>query len=243
MSVNETPNLSRSCITEQLTRILGSRTFARAHYLNRFLRVAVEETLRGNSGQLKELWLGREVFGRDQLFDPTSDPIVRVQARRLREKLTLYYKNEGPGDPVRISIPTGSYVPVFSTFQRPATPEGDRKIAVLPLTSPDGSEGSMQFAGIVTKELNEALRKPPHAALGKPPNAAYVVAGSVSLAESYFRIFLQLTEARTGRHCWSGWFEQRNTRLHPDARRLAALLCAEIAGPGGYSTSANPRFI
>jgi hypothetical protein len=32
-----------------------------------------------------------EVFGRPETFDPTVDPVVRVEAGRLREKLREYY--------------------------------------------------------------------------------------------------------------------------------------------------------
>jgi hypothetical protein len=237
LNVTGSTDLTYGRIREQLARMAVSRTFARAHYLRRFLICAVEEALRGNSGQLKELWLGGNVFDRDESFDPCVDPIVRVQARRLRQKLTEYYRTEGASDPVRITIPTGSYVPVFSTSGYPEPPgtEGG-EIAVLPLTPAGANPHCAHFAGIMTVELAEAL--------GGTPKANFFVGGSVELEESCCRIHLQLTEARTGRQCWSAWFAHRNTRVQPDGRHLAALLRNEITTrSAGYSTSANPRFM
>jgi TolB-like protein len=79
-------------------------------------------TLAGASDQLKEYVVGVELFERGERFDPRTDTIVRVEARRLRAKLDEYYSGPGATDPVRIDIPRGSYVAVFSTPPAPATP-------------------------------------------------------------------------------------------------------------------------
>jgi len=80
---------------QQLARILASRTFHQADRLKRFISFIVEETLAGRGTQLKEFVLGLEVFGKDARFDPRTDPLVRVQARRLRLRLASYYLDEG----------------------------------------------------------------------------------------------------------------------------------------------------
>jgi serine/threonine-protein kinase len=64
----------------------------------------VERTLEGRGDHLKEYLLGVEVFGRDGAYDPRIDPVVRVEARQLRFKLTEYYATEGRDDPVRILV-------------------------------------------------------------------------------------------------------------------------------------------
>src|SRR5512132_65375 len=67
---------------------------------------------------LKESVLAHELYGKGTDFDGGTDPVVRVDARRLRDKLREYY--EGRSDPVVISLPKGSYVPVFSGNSPPA---------------------------------------------------------------------------------------------------------------------------
>jgi hypothetical protein len=69
---------------EQLNRILASKAFRQASRLQSFLSFVVKETLAGRAEGLKEFAVGVEVFGKDPAFNPQSDPIVRVQARRLR---------------------------------------------------------------------------------------------------------------------------------------------------------------
>lgn len=101
-----------------LDRALAAPEFVNAARLSRFLRFAVEKALAGAGPELKEYLLGVEVFDRGQDFDPRMDPIVRVEARRLRSKLEEYYKGGGLGDPVRIVFRKGSYAPTFE----PATP-------------------------------------------------------------------------------------------------------------------------
>jgi len=86
--------------------------------LCRFLRYVVEETLAARGGAIKEYTLGLEVFERGESFDPREDPIVRVQARNLRMRLTRYYEGPGANDPVRIEVPKRTYVPVFEERQR-----------------------------------------------------------------------------------------------------------------------------
>lgn len=63
------------------------------------------------------------MFGRSASFDPQSDSCVRVQAKRLRLKLTEYYASEGANDPVVVSIPKGSYHLVFETKQPDSSPK------------------------------------------------------------------------------------------------------------------------
>jgi TolB-like protein len=96
-----------------LDRVLAAPEFVNAARLSRFLRFAVEKSLAGAGSELKEYLLGVEVFDRGQDFDPRLDPIVRVEAGRLRGKLQEYYEGGGQGDPVRIVFRKGSYAPSF----------------------------------------------------------------------------------------------------------------------------------
>src|SRR5579884_3557228 len=101
-------------VQQQLARILGSDLFAKSPQLSRFLRFCIDRVLLGRQDELKEQVLGVEVFRRSSSFDPRVDPIVRVEARRLRAKLEEYYAGEGRFDPVIIYFQRGDYVPRFA---------------------------------------------------------------------------------------------------------------------------------
>lgn len=100
-------------IREELARILSSVPFADADRLQRFLTFVVEESLEGRGGRLKESVIGVEVFGRSPGYDPKSDPIVRVQARRLRTKLSEYYEGAPQAAGFQITLPKGGYAPEY----------------------------------------------------------------------------------------------------------------------------------
>jgi hypothetical protein len=134
---------------DQLNRIVSSKAFRQAGRLKRFLSFVVEETVSGRKDRLKEFAVGVEVFGKDSSFDPRNDPIVRVQARRLRAQLTRYYQEEGQEDELVIEMPKGGYAPFFRILKsaapkRPVTPTVVRRntIRVLPFAdhSPEGNQ-------------------------------------------------------------------------------------------------------
>jgi serine/threonine-protein kinase len=100
-------------VLRQVERILTSGGFVNADRLCRFLRFTVEARLKGEQGQIKEYLIGREVFDRNDEYDPRLDPIVRVEARRLRVRLQEYYGGAGRADPIRIEFPKGGYVPTI----------------------------------------------------------------------------------------------------------------------------------
>jgi Tol biopolymer transport system component len=104
-------DLPNAAIRAELERILASGVFSRSQHLRRFLTFIVEQRLAGQGHSLKEAVLAHELYGKGTDFDGGTDPVVRVDARRLRDKLREYY--EGRSDPVVISLPKGSYVPVF----------------------------------------------------------------------------------------------------------------------------------
>jgi TolB-like protein len=102
-------------IRGQLERVLASEGFTNADRMSAFLRFIVDRALAGEAGQVKEYVIGVEVFDRNDQYDPRLDSIVRVEARRLRTKLDEYYAGPGREDALVISVPRGSYVPVFAT--------------------------------------------------------------------------------------------------------------------------------
>lgn len=107
--------IAPEAIIAELERILASKDFDASGRNRRFLRHVVEETLGGRADRIKAYSIATSVFGRDQSFDPQNDPIVRIEAGRLRRSLERYYLTAGQQDTVLIAIPKGSYVPVFQT--------------------------------------------------------------------------------------------------------------------------------
>jgi hypothetical protein len=109
--------VSAGQVRAQLERILASDLFTRSERLSNFLHYIVDRTLEGNGHTLKEQVIAEDVFTRRN-FDSAADPIVRVEARRLRDKLREYYAG-AERQPVIITVPKGSYVPSFE--RNPAT--------------------------------------------------------------------------------------------------------------------------
>lgn len=104
----------------QLARILSSVDFHASERERRFLGYVVDETLAGRQDRIKAFSIAVAAFDRDASFDPQADPIVRMAAGHLRNALERYYLTAGQSDPIRISIPKGGYVPVFSPGRRRA---------------------------------------------------------------------------------------------------------------------------
>mgnify|MGYP000474706182 CR=1 FL=1 len=109
-------------VRAELERIVSSARFSNNPSLTRFLRHTVEETLAGKPGTLKEYSIGLEVFHRGNSFDPRIDPIVRVQASKLRARLRQYYEQEGADSEVLIEYSKGTYVPSFRRRISPSHP-------------------------------------------------------------------------------------------------------------------------
>ncbi|NNE24725.1 MAG: hypothetical protein HKN11_19160 [Rhizobiales bacterium] len=106
--------MNDNLVREQVEKMVSDPLFGPSNRISRFLRYIVEETLNGASDRLKAYSIALSVFDRDHSFDPQGNSIVRVQAKRLRMQLKLYYITTGRTDPVLIEIPKGSYVPKFS---------------------------------------------------------------------------------------------------------------------------------
>ena len=127
-------------VRDAVDRIAASPLFVGSERLSRFLRYVVEETLAGRSQAIKEFSIAVEVYRRPADYDPKIDATVRVEAGRLRSKLRKYYAGEGADEAVRIDLPRGSYVPVFSS-------KCEEDLA--PSLPPVAKEGHTRKAGIV----------------------------------------------------------------------------------------------
>lgn len=117
----------------ELARVLASATFAKASRLCALLTYVVEHSLANRADELTEQHIGINVFGRAAGFNSAEDTIVRGTARLLRQRLDLYYREEGRLDPVRITIPKGSYIAHFEEVHTSPEPFAS---PVVPTSTP-----------------------------------------------------------------------------------------------------------
>ncbi len=84
--------------------------------VGKFLAFICEEYFAGRADRLKEYTIAVEAFGRAETFQAKEDPIVRVHAMRLRQRLAEYYRGEGSHHKVQLRLPKGGYVPAFEVL-------------------------------------------------------------------------------------------------------------------------------
>lgn len=112
--VDPKPVVEPNAVLQQLDRMLKSRHFRNSRRYPAFLAHIVRRTLERDFDSLKERILGIEVFKRAHDYDTAADPVVRITAGEVRKRIALYYHDEGTGQELRIELPPGSYLPVFS---------------------------------------------------------------------------------------------------------------------------------
>lgn len=98
---------------QALARVLQSRALGRSEQLRALLRYVCEAEIEGRAQEVNEYALGVSVLRRPQGYSPAEDSSVRSRAYELRNRLRAYYEAEAPGDPIRIEIDKGAYVPRF----------------------------------------------------------------------------------------------------------------------------------
>jgi serine/threonine-protein kinase len=212
-------------VREHLHRIVGSPAFAKAIRLQTFLRFVVEQTLAGQQDTIKEYAIALEVCGRPPTFDAKTDPIVRVDASRLRARLDAYYRLDGRDDSIRIHLPKGSYVPAFTSAAPPAPGPPAASLAVLPFVDLGPERDDRSFADGLAEELIHRLSTIPALRVIARTSAfryrskdlrriaadlgvAYIVEGSVRSAGPQIRVTVQLTATEDCGVRWSGRYER-----------------------------------
>jgi hypothetical protein len=136
----------KTAILEQLDRLVGNPYFHHSKRYPSFLKFIVVETLAGRAENLKERTLGIEVFGREPDYDTTNDPIVRVTAAEIRKRIAQYYQEPGHEGEIRLSLPSGSYIPHFTK------PASDTVSTAEPTPEPEPEE--LPKPAVVTAEPN-----------------------------------------------------------------------------------------
>jgi TolB-like protein len=217
-------SFSSQDVRTQMDRILLSPAFASSQSLCRLLRFSVEKKLNGEEREIKEYVIGSQVFARGESFDPRLDPIVRVQATKLRARLRGYYDTLGQRDPIVIEFPKGTYVPVFHRRGDPGTgaspaPErqADIALAVLPFRNLTADPDYDHFCDGLTEELIGCMAMAPGfqivsrtsvfrykgqsadvRQIAAELNAAWIIEGSVRRSTGEVCLALHITDASSG---------------------------------------------
>lgn len=232
--------LSPELIRRQVQQILASSHFDASVRNRRFLEFIVDQTLVGNGDRLKGYTIALEVFDRDPSFDPQLDPVVRIEAGRLRRSLERYYLTEGKTSYVVVSIPKGKYVPQFqsrsrtpdfSAFDTDMEPAGDRvSLIVTPVLDqfPSPEEATFDTA-LIEEIITELYTKHREIEIvipairahdgmeadfsASPSKSEYALRGSVRRSENGIRIIFHLADLHNGHLLWTRSFDQDSTSV------------------------------
>jgi len=231
------PMPAQADILNQLDRMLASDAFDASARNRAFLRYVVNETLAGRADHIKGYTVAQEVFQRDVDFDPQLDPVVRIEASRVRRSLERYYLTAGKRDRLIIRLPKGGYVPCFTTRDpddfsdyaetRPADEaEGagvaspDPFVIVRPFESRTGA-GPVDAvaAGLADEVIGRLTRYDGLKVLAENAGAAsgasghrrssggYLLQGSTRQAGRRLRVSVQLLDSADGRYRWVHTFD------------------------------------
>jgi serine/threonine-protein kinase len=244
---------SDQAVREQLDRILASATFQQCDRLKRFLRFIVLESVAGRRNELKEYVIGVQVFGKEDTFDPRTDPIVRVQARRLRAKLERYYGEEGRTDDLIVELPKGGYAPVFRRRDTPvpvkrsigAALASRNTVVVLPFADHSPSRTLDYFCRGLREEIvhhlanfpalrilaADAIETPDGAGArltGDHCDAAMVISGSVRSDGERLRTTTQLVDGASGCYVWSESIDASISDPFGAQERIASAIVSQL---------------
>ncbi len=219
-------------VRRQVEEIIASGDFDASRRSQEFLRFIVQEALADRGDDLTQSAIATRVFGRRDDFDPVVDPIVRIQAGRLRRSLERYYLLSGKHDAVRIELPRGTYVPAFraqaegepASADRPPEPAasvitGDDWPSVVvsafePATS--GSEPEASAARLTEELVLELGRyRDVRTLLGREVDrwepsrrdrVRFSLGGSLREKDGELRVTARLVDHATGEQVWGDEF-------------------------------------
>jgi serine/threonine-protein kinase len=248
-------------VRAELKKILESAGFRNSERMQRFLRLAVERTLDGATDQLKEFALGHDVFDRGKEYDPRTDSIVRVEARRLRKKLRVYYEGEGLLDKVVITFHPGTYVPGFSSGMLVVPAESvdrldPKAVAVLPFSNLSSDPEQIYFCDGISEDIIDALSTvsdlrvlgrgatfmfrdpasgPPNdpRTIGNTLRAGTIVEGSVRKSGGMLRVSARLIDTETGHVRWSTTIDRPETDIFAIKDEIATAISATLCDQVG----------
>jgi TolB-like protein len=247
-------------IRRQLRRILDSSAFGATHAQKAFLEFVVEKALAGKSEEIKGYTVATRVFGRRADFDQATDPIVSIQANKLRRALANYYLVTGKKDPIRIDIPKGAYVPSFTERSGvPAAPslgsggrlihwtDGDWPAVVIRpfqnLTDdPDLDYMAIGLATELAMEINRfqdirvLIRRPEDRGRREVDTGArFAIDGSIRKDPAAVKVAVQLIDLASNIQIWGDMHKTdlEASRIIAFQEKVARMIAAKVCGELG----------
>lgn len=253
--------LKPRAIVEQLRRILSSPEFKATSRQKKFLQFVVEKTIEGRADEIKAYTIATSVFGRKETFDQATDPIVSVEARRLRRALEHYYLLAGLQDPVLIDIPKGGFVPNFrsraaleSTYP-PTQAQLDNGqivsgwpvVLIRPFQNFSEEKNPNFIAeGFTTELAIELARYQDIQVVMKSsdegrqsieePKARFLIDGNIRLGLHKLKVAVQLFDRKTRRQIWGDVYNcnLKTVDLFAFQEEVAQIVAATIAEQEGF---------
>ena len=253
--------LKPRAIDEQLRRIMSNPEFKATSRQKKFLQFVVEKTIEGRADEIKGYTIATSVFGRKETFDQATDPIVSVEARRLRRALEHYYLVIGMRDPILIDIPIGGYVPTFCSQSElgSASPSTETKRnnggilggwpSVLIRSIQNFSEDTNPnyiaegFTTELAIELSryqdiQVLMKPsdPEGQSTREPEARFLIDGSIRHGLHKLKLAVQLFDQQTGSQIWGDVYNcnLKTADLFAFQEEVAQIIAATVAEQEGF---------
>ena len=259
--IKSSPPLQEA-VKRELEQMLSSADFVATPQQVALLKYVVAQTLADNSDCIKGYTVATEVFGRGVDFDQNIDPIVSIQAGRLRRALSRYYQGAGKNNPLRIDIPKGTYVPVFEDrSQAPPTAidSGAKQtltairtnrywptVLVQPVSNAAGDPELDNWRIGLAAELADELNRYPdirvmtfdgdgRQAVEDAHSPQFVIDGCVRSDSENIKVILNLTDVGTGRQIWSSASrcEVGNGSMIAFQERVSRMAAVEVAGKRG----------
>ena len=226
-------SFSEDLIYAQLQKIFLCPVFAVSDILRRFLSYIIDETLGGRSNTIKEYTIAINVLNKPISFKPQQDAIVRIHAGRLRRALNYYYKEPGIDDEIEISVPKGSYIPVFANKFLKTTnpvikpvqqemPADSITLVVMPFRTFETEISRQAFTDNLGQQLSAEFGKFPDFSvisyytiqqltvrskdiheIANHFGAQYMITGNVQFEKKRLRVAVQLTETHSGAQIWT----------------------------------------
>jgi adenylate cyclase len=243
------PNSDVQAVRSHLERVLHSPHFDGSTRSREFLRYVVEEVLAGRGAYLKQAAIAVEVFGRKADFDAVIDPIVRVQAGRLRRSLERYYLLSGDADSMRIELTKGSYAPVFveisvmpaQTSSNATSAQEWPTVVVFPFAPQSGDDAAA--ATSLREEMTAELCRYGivHVTRQRDPgtsrnqHARFELHGFTLPGDASPGFACRLVDCATGQQVWADEFhtEARAGRWSGNAAEIGRVVAARIGAEHG----------
>ncbi len=263
--MNDSIEIDPQTIEEQLHRILSSPEFKATPRQKNFLRYITERFLAGRASEIKGYTIATEVFGRKDDFDPKLDPIVSVEARRLRRALEHYYLVAGMRDALRIGIPKGAYVPTFAKQSGDTVDANSHDLSsagtrfegswptllILPFENLTGDADQDYLAvGLATELAHElarfqeirVLRARQEKLLSNPAHnvARFALSGSVRKDETCVKVTVHLQDTLNGLQIWSDAYQSdlAAARIIAFQEKIAQEIAVKMVGEHGVISKA-----